>query len=89
MPSPYLLKTTWRTTVSFNEKIEALEAARKQYPDFNKKFLEYLEIGNSFNGAYNYFSLEDIKIYEPKEIKVQTPVKTVAAKTAQGKPITK
>jgi hypothetical protein len=78
--------------VSFNEKIEIIEAARKQYPEFNKKFLEYLEVGNSFNGAYNYFSLEDIKIYEPKEIKVKqpnTPVKTVAAKTIQGKPTTK
>lgn len=78
--------------MSFNEKIEIIEAARKQYPEFNKKFLEYLEVGNSFNGAYNYFSLEDIKIYEPKEIKVKqpnTPVKTVAAKTIQGKPTTK
>lgn len=78
--------------MSFNEKIEIIEAARKQYQEFNKKFLEYLEVGNSFNGAYNYFSLEDIKIYEPKEIKVKQPnttVKTVAAKTIQGKPTTK
>jgi NAD+--asparagine ADP-ribosyltransferase len=78
--------------VSFNEKIEALEVARKQYPEFNKKFLEYLEIGNSFNGAYNHFSLDDIKVYEPKEVKVKQPttaVKAAAVKLVQGKPATK
>ena len=78
--------------MSFNEKIEALEAARKQYPEFNKKFLEYLEIGNSFNGAYNHFSLEDIKVYEPKEVKVKQPTtsaKTAAVKPAQAKPTPK
>ena len=78
--------------MSFNEKIEIIEAARKQYPEFNAKFEAYLGLGHSFNGAYNYFSLEDIKIYEPKEIKVKQPnttVKTVAAKTIQGKPTTK
>ena len=77
--------------MSFNEKIKTIEEARKLHPEFNTEFEAYLGLGHSFNGAYNHFSLDDIKKYEPVEIKVVQPttVKASAVKPAQGKPATK
>jgi hypothetical protein len=78
--------------MSFNEKVQAIEEARKLHPEFNTEFEAYLGLGHSFNGAYNHFTLEDIKKYEPVEVKVVQPtttVKAAAVKPAQGKPATK
>lgn len=52
--------------MSFTDKVEKIEQARKLYPEFNTAFNEYLGLGHSFNGAYNYFSEADIEKYKPK-----------------------
>jgi hypothetical protein len=78
--------------MSFNEKIKTIEEARKLHPEFNTEFEAYLGLGHSFNGAYNHFTLEDIKKYEPVELKVvepTSPTKTAAVKPVQSKPATK
>ena len=73
--------------MSFNEKIIAIEEARKLYPEFDQKFTDYLGLGNSFNGAYNHFTIDDIKKYEPNNTTtILTVEKTVEPVT---KPTTK
>ena len=49
--------------MSFTDKVEKIEQARKLYPEFNTAFNEYLGLGHSFSGAYNYFSEADIEKY--------------------------
>jgi len=73
--------------MSFSDKIAKIEQARILYPEFNSAFIEYLGLGNSFNGAYNHFSLEDLKQYEPKKITAQI-VKTEATIEPAAKTIT-
>lgn len=46
--------------MTFQEKIAAIESARSKYVTFEQEFREYIASGNSFVGAYNFFSLEDI-----------------------------
>lgn len=48
--------------MNFNEKVQLIEEARK-WPIFDTIFREYLAAGNSFNGAYNHFSIEDVNKY--------------------------
>jgi hypothetical protein len=73
--------------MSFNQKIIAIEEARKLYPEFDQKFTDYLGLGNSFNGAYNHFTIDDIKKYEPNNTTtIVTAEKTVEPVT---KPTTK
>lgn len=47
--------------MDFQTKIELIEEARVKYSTFEEEFREYLGAGHSFNGAYNYFSVEDIE----------------------------
>lgn len=47
--------------MDFQTKIELIEEARTKYSTFEEEFREYLGAGHSFNGAYNYFSVEDIE----------------------------
>jgi hypothetical protein len=46
--------------MDFQTKIRIIENARLAYPSFEREFREYTSSGNSFNGAYNFFSLEDV-----------------------------
>lgn len=71
--------------MTFEEKVAAIEEARKTYPEFNQEFVDYLGLGHSFNGAYNHFSMTDIKKYEKTpvaEVKVVEPVKPKTTKPA-------
>lgn len=73
--------------MTFEEKVSAIEEARKTYPEFNEEFMEYLGLGHSFNGAYNHFTTEHIKKYEKS-----TPVNpqitdAVTEKTEPKKPV--
>jgi hypothetical protein len=68
--------------MDFQQKIEAIEKARIDYPAFNEVFLEYLGLGNSFNGAYNHFSLKDIAKYEPAAVAPTTAKPVTAAPKA-------
>jgi hypothetical protein len=70
--------------MNFNEKITAIEEARKLHPEFNTEFQEYLGLGNSFNGAYHYFTLEDIKKYEPKPVKTATTIEKTVEPTPKS-----
>lgn len=65
--------------MTFEEKVVLIEKARKEYPDFNQEFIEYLGLGYSFNGAYNHFTTENIKKYEKEP--------EVAVKPATIKPV--
>ncbi len=47
--------------MDFQTKIELIEDARVKYKTFEEEFKEYLSAGHSFNGAYNYFSVEDVE----------------------------
>jgi len=47
--------------MDFQTKIELIEEARIKYRTFEEEFREYLGLGHSFNGAYNYFSVEDVE----------------------------
>lgn len=47
--------------MDFQMKIALIEDARLKYRTFEEEFREYLGAGNSFNGAYNYFSVEDVE----------------------------
>jgi hypothetical protein len=47
--------------MDFQTKIELIEEARTKYRTFDQEFKEYLSAGHSFNGAYNYFSIDDIE----------------------------
>lgn len=60
--------------MDFQTKVLLIELARRQYVTFETAFREYTASGNSFNGAYNYFSLEDIerhKIESEKYTQIQ------------------
>jgi hypothetical protein len=60
--------------MDFQTKVMLLEVARKQYITFDLAFRDYTASGNSFNGAYNFFTLEDIekhKIESEKYIQIQ------------------
>jgi hypothetical protein len=46
--------------MDFREKIAAIELARFNYVTFDQEFKEYIASGNSFVGAYNFFTLEDL-----------------------------
>lgn len=47
--------------MDFQTKIALIEEARIKYRTFEEEFREYLGLGNSFNGAYNHFSIEDVE----------------------------
>ena len=47
--------------MTFDEKIEYIENARILYSSFDEEFKEFLATGQSPNGAYNHFSIEDIE----------------------------
>jgi hypothetical protein len=69
--------------MEFSEKIELIEKARADYPEFDEEFKEYLGRGFGTNGAYNHFTLEDIEKHAPKKVvvpveKVVIPTKTTA-----------
>lgn len=55
--------------VSFDTKIKLIDEARRQYITFDTEFKTYIASGNSFNGAYNYFSLDDIEKHKQLSIK--------------------
>jgi hypothetical protein len=60
--------------MDFQTKIELIEKARLKYRTFDHEFREYLGSGNSFNGAYNHFSLEDVekhKILSEKDLELE------------------
>jgi hypothetical protein len=50
--------------MDFQHKIQLIEDARAKYITFEEVFREYTSSGNSFNGAYNFFSIEDIEIHK-------------------------
>jgi hypothetical protein len=52
--------------MDFQTKQMFIDMARKQYTTFDNEFREYLADGNSFSGAYNHFTLEDIEIHKKK-----------------------
>lgn len=52
--------------MDFQTKIMLIEMARLQYITFDMEFREYTSTGNSFSGAYNFFSLEDIEAHKEK-----------------------
>lgn len=72
--------------MTFEEKVAAIEEARKTYPEFNQEFMDYLGLGHSFNGAYNHFSIEHIKKYEKPEPAKPQAVNTPKAKPAKAEP---
>lgn len=47
--------------MDFQTKIKLIEDARLKYRTFEHAFKDYLGYGNSFNGAYNHFSIEDVE----------------------------
>jgi hypothetical protein len=47
--------------MDFQTKIELIEDARLKYQTFEDEFRDYLSAGHSFNGAYNFFSVEDVE----------------------------
>lgn len=60
--------------MDFQEKIKLIEQARVNYITFEESFREYLASGNSFNAAYNFFSINDIeehKILTEKEVQIR------------------
>jgi hypothetical protein len=50
--------------MDFQTKIEQIEEARNKYVTFELAFRNYIASGNSINGAYNFFSLEDIEAHK-------------------------
>jgi hypothetical protein len=52
--------------MDFQAKMMLIEIARRQYITFENEFREYLAAGNSFNGAYNHFTLADIEAHKEK-----------------------
>lgn len=56
--------------MDFNKKIEILEQARKDYPEFDAEFLDLLGRGYSFVGAYDYFSVDHANKYKKESVKV-------------------
>jgi len=72
--------------MEFEEKCALIEKARKDYPEFDEEFKEYLGLGYGWNGAYHHFTLEDIKKYEPVVVaepakKVEKPIVTTSKST--------
>jgi hypothetical protein len=70
--------------MDFSKKIEILEQARKDYPEFDAEFLDLLGRGYSFVGAYDYFSVDHANKYKKEPVKVVTtpapaPKKVAAA----------
>lgn len=58
--------------MDFNTKCYEIERARYKYITFEAVFREYLASGASFNGAYNYFTIEDIEKHKKlSELQVQ------------------
>lgn len=47
--------------MTLDEKTKMVEEARLLYPTFDAEFKEFLAVGNSPNGAYNYFTAELIE----------------------------
>lgn len=47
--------------MDFHTKTEIIEQARLKYQTFEDEFRLYIASGNSFNGAYNFFSAEDVE----------------------------
>jgi hypothetical protein len=47
--------------MDFHTKILLIEDARLKYRTFEDEFRAYTSSGNSFNGAYNFFSVEDVE----------------------------
>jgi hypothetical protein len=47
--------------MDFPTKIRLIDDARAKYCTFEQAFREYTASGNSFNGAYNFFSIEDVE----------------------------
>lgn len=67
--------------MDFSSKIELIENARINYITFENAFREYTSSGNSINGAYNFFSIEDIEYH--KELTIKT-IELEAWKTLHG-----
>lgn len=63
--------------MDFNKKVEILEQARKDYPEFEEEFLDLVGRGYSFVGAYDYFSVDHANKYKKEPVKV-TPAPTPA-----------
>jgi len=61
--------------MDFLTKSMILEAARKQYLTFDNEFREYLAQGNSFNGAYHHFTLEDVEQHKAQS-ELQTQIES-------------
>jgi hypothetical protein len=55
--------------MDFQTKIRIIENARLMYHTFEQEFREYTSSGNSFNGAYNFFSVEDVNRHKEKSEK--------------------
>ena len=77
--------------MDFSKKIEILEQARKDYPEFDVEFLDLLGRGYSFVGAYDYFSVDHANKYKKESVKVvaapaTAPKKVVAAPPPEPTP---
>jgi hypothetical protein len=72
--------------MDFNEKIKLIEQARKDYPGFELEFTEYLGLGNSFNGAYNHFSIADIEKYKPVAVVTKVVATPAPAEAVKAQP---
>jgi hypothetical protein len=72
--------------MDFNEKIKLIEQARKDYPEFELEFTEYLGLGNSFNGAYNHFGIADIEKYKPAAVVTKVVATPVAVEAVKAQP---
>ncbi len=55
--------------ISFEEKIRIIDRARHDYITFDEEFKTYIASGNSFNGAYNFFSIADVEKHKELTIK--------------------
>lgn len=67
--------------MDFQTKTQLIEEARKKYLTFDNAFREYTATGNSINGAYNFFTLQDIEKYESE---YQSYLEIEAWKTLHG-----
>ena len=47
--------------MNFEEKVKLIDWARVHLETFKQEFNEYLAFGHSLNGAYNYFTIEDVE----------------------------
>lgn len=47
--------------MDFHTKVQLIDDARLKYQTFEDEFRLYIASGNSFNGAYNFFSVEDVE----------------------------